>query len=68
MFSPAFMEARGAFVEELRPKTIVIKERTLRNNYASVFAVRGRTHIMSSQVGGSQKITIEKGRGWWVKK
>ena len=52
MFSPAFMEARGAFVEELRPKTIVIKERTLRNNYAGVFAVRGLPYKMSSWTGG----------------
>ena len=38
------MEARSSFVEELRPKTIVIKDRTLLNNYASVFAVRNSHH------------------------
>ena len=42
--SPEFMELRGQFVEELRPKTIVIKERTLRNNYASALAVRKAYH------------------------
>lgn len=33
------MGARTAFADQLRPKTIVIKDRTLRNNYASVYAV-----------------------------
>ena len=40
VFSEEFMAARAAFAEELRPKTIVIKDRTLRNNYASAYAVR----------------------------
>lgn len=39
------MEARASFTEELKLKTIVIKDRTLRNNYASAYAVR-KSHIL----------------------
>ena len=39
-YSEEFLAARTAFADELRPRTMVIKDRTLRNNYASAYAVR----------------------------
>ena len=39
-YSEEFLAARTAFADELRPRTMVIKYRTLRNNYASAYAVR----------------------------